>query len=423
MSEHTRQPRLLLTTREMLVVCVTILLVIVIGVGYRLVSGSQSSTSAAWTVGGDFVAFYIGGRILNDYDPARLYDLDLQEQLYRELVPDATRLALPYPYPPFVAALFRPLALLPYSAALVIFLTVMPLVFLGSIALLVRQFGPADREERALALLGGLSFFPFAGYTWLGAQITVVAFASVAAALIADDRGKYFLSGLALCLCLYKPTLLLLIVPMLLVSGRVRHLAGLAAGTGLVVAISLAVAGAAASRAFVERLRWMGSSYTGETSVFVNPYRFVDLNSFFRLLPYGRSLGGQILLGLIAVAAAIALIFTWMRARNAERGERMLVWAATLVWTSVLNVYTSAYDTIFVVAAAILAVAAIRARGSHERTLVGVALLIVYIAPWIAELSTHLIKVQIYTLALTWFGSVLLWEARRPAISPPPAGA
>src|SRR5205823_10006356 len=124
----------------------------------------------------------------------------------------------------------------------------------------------------------------------------------VALALVEEDRGRPFSSGLALSLCLYKPTLLVLLVPMLVVTGRLQHIVGFAAGAAAQSVLWLLTGGVASIRAFVEELQWTISRTTAETQLF-NPYRYVDVNAFVRLLPYGRSTGATIAAAAIAGAA------------------------------------------------------------------------------------------------------------------------
>jgi hypothetical protein len=400
-----------LSTGEMLVGCAAILLVVVIGVVVKA-SGLTWSKDATWTVGGDFVQFYAAGRILNNHDEHRLYDIDLQDQIYREVVPGTTARKLPFVNSPLVAALFRPLAHLPYRWALFVFMLITPLTFAAALALLNARFGPSPRDQQALVFLAGLSFFPFVGYTWLGAQISVIGFGAIAVALHEEDRGRLFASGLALSLCLYKPSLLLLILPMLALSGSFRQLVGFVAGGCLLTLACVLLVGSGPTVAFVNGMRGMFVRSATAEGLF-NPYRWIDLNAFFRLLPYGRSIAGYIAFGVTATAAGIALVSAWVACRTARRAERLLVWAATLTWTLVLNIYTPFYDTILVVAAAILAFAAVLARGWEGWNRLGPALLCVYVAPWTAEISARVLRVQIYTLVLGGFGTLLLAEARR----------
>src|SRR5437867_1299178 len=111
-----RQPNhswISLSTHEMLIACAAILLVIVVPVGVNLARGTASN-AGAWSVGGDFVELYTAGRVLNDHEQDRLYDVALEDRIYRELVPGAGPLRRAFVYPPFVAMLFSPLARLSF---------------------------------------------------------------------------------------------------------------------------------------------------------------------------------------------------------------------------------------------------------------------------------------------------------------------
>jgi Glycosyltransferase family 87 len=403
-----------MTARELTIVCAVAVFVFAAGVGLKA-SGSRWAGGDVWTAGGDLVAFYVAGRILNQYDGARLYDIELQERVHSEVVPGAAALNRTFAYPPYIAALFQPLARLPLSTALFAFMIVTPLVFLAGLLLLNARFGSTAPDERALTVLAGLSFFPFLGYTWLGAQISTIGFVAMALAVYVEDRGWPLVSGIALSLCLYKPTLVVLAGPMLLVAGRYRQLAGFAAGAGLQILLWLAIGGGASFAAFVEELQWTMARTTAAGQSFFNPYRYADVNAFFRLLPYGRSAFGRVMLGIVVAAALASLVTAWWRSRRANQPEQLLVWAATLTWTLILNVYVPLYDTVIVVPAAVLAVAAVRARGWIGWNRVGPALAFVWLAPWIAEFCARTIRVQIYTLALGAFGTLLLLEARRGA--------
>src|SRR5262249_10104269 len=190
-------------------------------------------------------------------------------------------------------------------------------------------------------------------------------------------------------------------------------LAGLVAGALGLATLSAAAAGPGSIGAFLECLQWMAVNYTGSQTPFAHPHRLVDLNSFFRLLPGGRSIVGDAVLAVLAFPVSIALIRAWVRFPLADRPVRLLIWAATLTWTSVLNIYTSAYDTILVVAAALVTVSAMRSRHGTTPEWLAPATIGVYIAPWVAELLAPTIRVQLYTIALAAFGTLLLREAAR----------
>jgi Glycosyltransferase family 87 len=401
--------RIPLTARELLVVCVAILVSFGVGVTLKA-TGSRWAGGDAWRLGGDFVELYTAGRVANERRTDQLYDLAVEEEISHDLAPGSGPLRRAFAYPPFVAMLFQPLASLSYSRAFVVFLIATPIIFLGALALLTSSFGPWTRDERALALLAGLSFFPFIGYNWLGAQISVIGFAAVALGLSEENKGRPFTSGLALSICLYKPSLLVLIVPMLAATGSIRQLAGVAAGGAALALLCVTYAGVPTTLAFVDKLRGTASTAITAKGVF-NPYRYVDLNAFFRLLPYGRSRAGFTVLACIVIAAAVALGRLWFRSRKADRAVRWLVWATTLTLSLVVNIYTPLYDTILVVPAAVLAVAASREDGWQGWNRLSSALILVYVTAWIAEFCARTFRVQIYTLVLGTFGMLLLSEA------------
>ena len=396
---------------EILAVCGAVLVAIAVGAGYHLARGSTERESGAWTIGGDFIEFYMAGRMLNDHDGANLYELSVQERVCREIVPDALSLPLPFMYPPFVATAFRPLALLPYPAATFVFLLALPLLYVAALGALFDRFGPSSAPERAAVVVAALSHAPFAVYSWLGAQVSVVGFMAFALALREEDRGRAFSSGLALSLCAYKPTLLVLVLPMLVVTGRFRQLAGFAVGAAALAMVSVATVGVEGVRDWIDKVTWMSAQATAEQARFVNPHRYVDLTSFFRLLPHGRSSAGVFLLSAFVVAALAFLAYTWWRTRGAVRSVRLLVWAATISSTLLLNVYSPAYDAILVVVAGLLAFAALRDQVSWPR--LGTVLIALYFAPWLAELATPQLRLQFHTMALVAFTVLLLLEARR----------
>ena len=405
----TRSP-IALSTRELLIACISVLIVFTIGVGLKASGSRWTAATDAWRLGGDFVELYTAGRVVNEGRADQLYDLALEEQISRELVPRAGPLRRAFAYPPFVAMLFQPLAALPFSLAFIVFSVATPIVFLGALVLLTRSFGPPAGDERALAMLAGLSFFPFLGYTWLGAQISVIGLAAVALGLSEENGGRPFTSGLALSMCFYKPSLIILIVPMLAATGSLRQLAGMATGGAALALLCVAYTGIPSTLAFVDKLLGTVSRSVSTEGLF-NAYRYVDLNAFFRLLPYGRSTVGYLVLAVVASAAVAALVRLWIRSRNGDRTVRRLVWAATLTFSLVLNIYTPFYDTILVVPAAVLAVAAIREAGWQGWNRLAPMLVVVYITPWIAEFCARTFRVQIYTLALGAFGMLLLREA------------
>ena len=49
--------------------------------GLSIFYGFRGETFMGRPLGGDFVAFYVTGRILNEFQPSQIYDLDLEVKL------------------------------------------------------------------------------------------------------------------------------------------------------------------------------------------------------------------------------------------------------------------------------------------------------------------------------------------------------
>ena len=140
-----------------------------------------------------------------------------------------------------------------------------------------------------------------------------------------------------------------------------------------------------------------------------NSFRYVDLRSFTLLLPIAYPLVSWLVLAVTFVVPGVVLLRAWLRFRSERRDERFLLWAATLTWGLVLNVYTPFYDCILVVPACILAAAATRsAFGSLRYRWLGGMILLLYLAPWVSEICARAIRVQPYTLVLAAFGALTL---------------
>lgn len=127
---------------------------------------------------------------------------------------------------------------------------------------------------------------------------------------------------------LYKPTLLVLFLPLLLVGRRWRTLGGIAV-TGLaMVGLSLLAVGEAVCRDYVDTL----VNFTGTASgrnLTIKEWKWVDLNFFLRLLLGGPSIGQKVVWVVLALPPLGFLARSWWA--RAEKGEekRTLVWAAS----------------------------------------------------------------------------------------------
>jgi len=107
-----------------------------------------------------------------------------------------------------------------------------------------------------------------------------------------------------------------------------------------------------------------------------------------------------------------------MAERKAE-DERDLLWAATLTWTLVLNLYLGIYDTTLVVLSVLLFTNFLYVRSVPTRPALSpqykVLLLLLYVVPWLTQPVARLTHIQLYTLVLGLFGAYQLAHFSRRA--------
>ena len=167
------------------------------------------------------------------------------------------------------------------------------------------------------------------------------------------------LSGLALSILTYKPTLLLLIVPMLLLTRRFRTFIGFAAGTAALIAASTAFAGFQIWPAYAQFVH----SFAGTAGLFgesaIKRWEYVDFNSFLYGIPGGRSWIGLTILAFVLLGLGTWLARLLHKSGSAGSAAQNMAWATTLTWTMVINVYVPVYDTLLIAVAVILTIGAL----------------------------------------------------------------
>jgi hypothetical protein len=401
----------LLTRDRLRVISAGVLLVCVGLAAYGLVARPDIAPH----LNADFAGLYNAGRILNDFGPDRLYDFRLQAELYHDLIPQRSAGSeLPFLHPPHVAYALAPLARLPYPVAYVVWLVLSAGIYLAGLLVLLRALPGGFAGWRLDAVLLALAFEPFVIENWLNGQLAAVGFLGFALTLAALEKGRPVLAGLALSICVYKPTLLVLVVPLLVVGRSFRVLGGFGMGAAVWLAVNVALVGVAGCQGYLDALRENRLRFAERLQM---PFeKYVDLNSFVALWGVPASLRGPLALALAAIPAVVLVVAWWRSGRDGDRSRRLL-WAATLAWSPVLNLYTPMYDSLGVVAAALLLVSV---RGGPELS-PGLrwVLVAVSVVPWVAPGVALATGIQPYTLALAVLGGYALWREWTLQRAPP----
>jgi hypothetical protein len=379
--------------------------------GWSILLGFHGKTFLGRPLGGDFVQYYVAGKILNHYEAWRIYDLQLAVGLQHATVATmAQTQMLVFGHAPYVALLFRPFALLPYGWAYVAWLGFSAALYLAGLALVFRAARLTPDDRKTGYLLAGSSM-PFLFETWIGGQLSVVVFFAWALFFYYRYKDRGFLAGMALALAVFKPTLIVLPAAMLFCGKRWRTLAGLATGTFAMALLSFQVVGWQGCQAWVDTLLF--DSRFAKNAVEVSHLaKSVDMNTFVHLLLGGAPRLATVAFFLIFAAGFVALAAAWWRLSRRSSGNRPglgfsgedSLWAATLCGTLVLSPYAPIYDAILVVAAAALLAGSMEARGTADRQALGAWLLLLYMTAWITQSFAEFLHLQLYTLVLAGFG-------------------
>jgi hypothetical protein len=403
------------------------------------VTSDKGRTAVGIPFGADFAGFYVAAQILDRGQPEQLYDRGLHAHLYHELLSNTNENeVIPYVHPPFVAGVLRPLTWLRYENAAVVWMLISAALYVAGIVLLLKstkffaevgsagaqlseKIGDGRSSTFWLVLLLAFSFEPFLFECWLGGQLSAVGFFAYALAFYFLRHDRPTLAGLGLGLCFYKPTLLLLALPLLLVARRWHVLLGMTM-TGLALALlSILLAGWQVNVDYLGVLLSFQKS-TDQGELAIRAWKYVDLHHALQQL-LGSGSPWQLALFLMLLAIPLAwLISQWWQWAKMEQPRRLLLWAALLTWTPVLNLYVGVYDSILVVQGVLLAIAVISRWGQSTSPLKGSGLayllLALYLTPWFSQDVAKATGVSIYGLAIIGLGVFHAVWLRRLRVEP-----
>jgi hypothetical protein len=237
---------------------------------------------------------------------------------------------VPYVNPPYVAVLFSPLSRLPLWAAYLGWMIISIALYIAAITLVSK----VELLPRGMTLLVCLAFPPFFMLVLAGGQLSAIGCFILAAGFYLLRTERKLLAGVVLGLLLYKPTLVIFLVPALLFARQFRTLMGFAVVVGLLMIVSIWMIGPGGVVRYIAILREY-SSLVG--AGYMRSEMYVDLSSFVRHLFH---------MDIRYLSIALALPLTYLTRHNPERA---------LVPTLIFNSYGPAYDLILLVPVLILA--------------------------------------------------------------------
>jgi hypothetical protein len=214
--------------------------------------------------------------------------------------------------------------------------------------------------KQSLAFSFALGFYPFFIATLSNGQLGALAVFAVGMAIALELRCQPLVGGLALSVLAYKPTLLLLVVPMLLLTRRWRMWLGFVTGSAVWILSATAFSGVSIWPQYFRFLGYFRSVSVSHGQSLLKLWEYVDFTSFSFSIPGGRSLPALSVLAILGTAAAGTLaVLLWRSPRGSQAGQ-LLAWAATLTWTLLLNLYVPMWDAILVIPALLLTLGAMK---------------------------------------------------------------
>ncbi len=379
-------------------------------IGFLLVQAALLVWTTRGTFGVDFAAYYLAGRALQQgRNIYTLTDADWNALAAEANVPEV---APPYRYPPLLVGALRPIVLLPYKTALLIWrvLTIVALLITSvCLSQLLRQHWIDPLVFAAAA------FFVPAITTLYAGQANTWVLVALALYFLFDQRRHPWLAGAALAFSLLIKPLAVALAAYLAWRREWRRLTALLVGIAVWIVVMVILTGPAANLAYLHSIIDLTpgspSPYPPNQSVFGFWWRLLTANEYAPALVNSSSVANILSLFTAGVLGLIAAYLTW-----SHREDTFVPGAGLVMVTFSLIVPVSWYHH-FTIDLIPLLVAWYAATRRHLRILLLLAfgLLAVQGLAWKAFIGQTLL------LSLGMYGLLLIDAVTAIALWPRPA--
>jgi hypothetical protein len=361
--------------------------------------------------GTDFSHLYTLGSVALTHRAVDLYDATAQAEITARRIPGAAGIAYIPMYPPQVSIFFAPLAALPYSVALIIWLVISALVY-GLCCYAIWLACPRLNNERWAVVLLAVAFPGFFHLIVWG-QTSAMALACFTAAFFFLRDERLFLAGLALGCLMFKPQLGIAAAFVFLYARAWRVIAGAMLSAAAQLSLPAMYYGPESLRAWV---RMMHSVANNIALLEPRPYQTHNLRIFWTMLIPGRGLP----FALYVVSALVILGLTaavWSRRPALPLSVR---YSALLLASVLVAPHLIVYDLVILAPLFLLLTDWIIAQPAGSASAMRVLLYLTYLAPLVSgpiARWTHL-QVSVVVMSLLIY---LIWRAglaRDPALAP-----
>lgn len=287
----------------------------------------------------DYGVLYSAGRVVLKGQGCRLYNHNINSVEYATI--GKTRPGA-FIYPPFLALVFVPLAMLPYGISYAVW-GALNLLCLGAVVRLLRPYTIGFNTEDRLAVIA-MVFFPIRCALLLG-QASILLLLLLTAALVSLRNRREFKAGSFIGLSLFRPQLIVPLALMLAVKRKWKALAGLAV-TGLFLGgVSLLLAGWAGCASFVSH----ASHSAGRFEAYVDLTRMPNLRGLMIFL-FGSAHAT------LPVTASSAALLIWCAKRWSDSGSIERSFSLAVLASLLTAYYSWLYDLDLLLLTSILCV-------------------------------------------------------------------
>jgi hypothetical protein len=274
----------------------------------------------------DFAAFYTAAKS----DWTSLYDLDRQYQIQSKFAPAPRERMAFYFYPPFFAALFKPLAWLTYGQAFAAMILFNLLLLALALTILIRHLDLSRNQRRWLIFTTFINFAVY--FCLLKGQTSFISLLLLVLYVLAvnGSTGRYR-AGIWSALLCFKPPLAIVPVVVLCVRRYWNALLVFAICLALLGVISIALVGWSGIAAWLEISKRVAS---GEAMDYAHNHH--NLRAIIYFLA-GSAVRDFIWIGVTALL--FVLILAYARRPNSDPTAWAIIWIAALISAPYLHFY------------------------------------------------------------------------------------
>ena len=331
-------------TRERLTgYCLLLLVAYVAQVLWIVLSGPGLLDGMGRPIGTDFANIWTSGRMVLDGRPADVFDPALQRPYQHDVLGVTADYFYGWHYPPMFLAVAAGLALLPYLAALAVWLTVTGYLYVKTMLRIV----PVAPENVRLVMLAALAYPATLACITHGHNGFLTAALFGLGLLVLPSQPMQ--AGILFGLLAYKPQYGVLLPIALLVTRQWQAMAAAAVTVIVIVAASVLLFGVASWQSFLTN-----AAFTKETILENGAAGWFKLQGLF---PAIRMYGGSTS---FAYAAQLALVLSLLSATAwlwRSRAAHEIKSAGLILATMLATPYAFNYDTVLLGAAIAFVVA------------------------------------------------------------------